>query len=91
MAKKASVGLGKTYGTRYGKKIRDQTATYEVEARKKHKCPYCNYTAVRRVTTGVWHCKKCDAKFTGKAYSAGKKIANPLAVAQEQIYTGVEE
>ena len=86
MAKK-SVGLAKTYGARYGKKIRVQVGTLEMEARRKHKCPYCNYTAVRRLSTGIWSCKKCKNKFTGRAYTAGKKIANPYAMAKEDVQT----
>ncbi|MFQ5620396.1 MAG: 50S ribosomal protein L37ae [Candidatus Nanoarchaeia archaeon] len=86
MAKK-SVGLAKTYGTRYGKKIRDQVGTIESEARRKHKCPYCNYVRVKRVSAGVWECGKCNKKFTGRAYTAGKKIANPYAMVSEDIQT----
>ena len=34
--------------------------------------PYCNYEKVKRLFIGVWNCKKCGAKFSGKAYTIGK-------------------
>jgi len=45
-----------------------------MEQRKLHKCPYCNKIKVKRVALGIWQCKKCNAKFAGKAYSISKKI-----------------
>ncbi|MBI2652557.1 hypothetical protein HYX00_03780, partial [Candidatus Woesearchaeota archaeon] len=46
----------------------------ETEQRKLHKCPYCHKIAVKRIAVGIWNCKKCNVKFTGKAYSVSKKI-----------------
>jgi large subunit ribosomal protein L37Ae len=80
---KTTVGFSKTYGARYGPRVRDAAAALEVSARAHYKCPYCSYTQVKRVSTGVWHCKKCDAKFTGRAYSADKKFASPYALETE--------
>ncbi len=80
MVKKQAVGFSKTYGARYGPRIRDAVAALEVSARSEYKCPYCNYVQVKRVTTGVWQCKKCNNKFTGRAYSADKKFASPYAL-----------
>jgi ribosomal protein L37AE/L43A len=28
---------------------------------------------VKRVAVGIWFCKKCKAKFTGKAYTLAKE------------------
>jgi large subunit ribosomal protein L37Ae len=64
------VAAGKTFGTRYGRQNRDQYAALAVEARKKHKCPYCNYIQVKRLaSSGIWECRKCTAKFTARAYT----------------------
>ena len=33
------------------------------------KCPKCETRgSIHRISTGIWHCKKCGAKFTGGAY-----------------------
>ena len=53
----------------------EKLAKIEKEQRKKHKCPYCSALRVRRVSFGIWRCEKCNAKFTGKAYSVEKKIS----------------
>ena len=64
------VALGKTFGTRYGRQNRDAYAAIAVEARKKHKCPYCSYYQVKRLaSSGIWECRKCASKFTGRAYT----------------------
>ena len=47
-----------------GKKINE----IEVFQRKRHKCPYCSKIAVKRVAFGIFQCKSCGSKFTGKAY-----------------------
>ncbi|MBL7051211.1 hypothetical protein ISS04_03555 [Candidatus Woesearchaeota archaeon] len=60
------------FGARYGAKLRKKLAVIEKQQKKSYKCPYCNYDKVKRVFVGVWYCKKCDAKFTSKAYSVGK-------------------
>jgi len=67
-------GSVKRFGARYGRKPKLKFSKIEAEQRKLHKCPYCNKTAVKRVAVGIWHCRKCNAKFTGRAYSITKKI-----------------
>ena len=68
MAKK-SKGSGKRFGSRYGKIIRDKVSNIEAKKNKSYKCPSCNALKLKRVFAGVWHCKKCDLKFAGRAYS----------------------
>ena len=46
----------------------------EKKQRKKQKCPYCGKLTARRVAVGIFKCKKCDSKFTGKAYSVAKTL-----------------
>ena len=72
MVKRATYGSVRRLGSRYGRTLRFKLGKIEAEQRKKHKCPYCNYKKVRRVSAGIWHCKKCGAKFTNKAYTVGK-------------------
>ncbi|MBI2653487.1 50S ribosomal protein L37ae [Candidatus Woesearchaeota archaeon] len=67
-------GSVKRFGARYGRKPKLKFSKIETEQRKLHKCPYCNKMAVKRVAVGIWRCRKCNAKFTGKAYSVTRKI-----------------
>ena len=66
------LGSAKRFGSRYGSKPKHKFAKIEKEQRKKHRCPYCNALKVKRIAVGIWHCRKCNAKFTGKAYSVAK-------------------
>ena len=69
-----NLGSAKRFGARYGRKTKLKFSKVEKEQRKLHKCPYCNKIAVKRIALGIWGCRKCNAKFTGKAYSVSKKI-----------------
>lgn len=84
MEKIQKLGSAKRFGARYGTRSKYQFAKIEREQRKKHKCPYCNKIAVKRVFVGVWHCRKCNSKFTGKAYSITKSIVFEKAPAETQ-------
>ena len=67
MATKKSRTTGR-FGTRYGKTPKNKVAKIESEMRMGHKCPYCNKKNVKREFAGVWKCRSCKVKFTGKAY-----------------------
>jgi len=62
------VGSAGRFGARYGKKIRKKIADIEAKQKAWHKCPYCSKFKVKRVSSGIWKCKSCSSKFTGKAY-----------------------
>ncbi|TFG07354.1 MAG: 50S ribosomal protein L37ae [Promethearchaeota archaeon] len=70
MGKTKKVGLTGRYGTRYGATVRKRIrAAMEKMKGGKIKCPRCiTLGSVYRVSTGIWHCKKCGATFTGGAY-----------------------
>ena len=74
VAKEKSYGSVKRFGARYGRTVKYKLSKIEAELKKKHKCPYCHSLAAKRVAAGIWRCKKCKSKFTGKAYSIAKKI-----------------
>ena len=59
----------KRFGARYGRRTKKKFAQIETQHRSKHKCPYCNKVGVKRVSAGIWECRKCQQKFTGKAYT----------------------
>lgn len=75
MVTKEKAKTTRRFGPRYGRTVKLRLAKIEEEQRKKHKCPYCHKPAVKRLAAGIWFCKKCKTKFTGKAYSIAKKIS----------------
>ncbi|MBS3122473.1 50S ribosomal protein L37ae [Candidatus Woesearchaeota archaeon] len=70
---KEKIGSIRRFGARYGRTPRLRFGKIEQEQRKHHKCPYCMNVTVKRLSAGIWECKKCNAKFTGKAYTIGKR------------------
>lgn len=74
MVVEEKLGAAKRFGARYGKRVKDKFIKIEQLHREKKQCPYCNKIAVKRVAVGIWQCRKCGVKFTGKAYNIAKKI-----------------
>jgi len=74
MVNTKKLGSVKRFGPRYGKKGKVKLAKIEAIQRGKHQCPYCHAWKVRRIASGIWECRKCDSKFTGKSYSIKKVI-----------------
>ena len=62
------VGPSGRFQARYGVRARTQIRNVEIQQRIKHNCPKCGHRNVKRVSTGIWECKKCGAKFAGGAY-----------------------
>lgn len=91
MALDKSLTSGKRFGSRYGRRIRHKFSKIEAEQRKGHKCPYCSDNRVSRISVGIWNCKKCGSKFTGKAYTVSKKIVVNEEVKKEIIEEVEEE
>jgi large subunit ribosomal protein L37Ae len=88
--KKRTLGTAKRFGVRYGSTGKYKLAKIEEEYRKKPLlCPYCGKQKVKRVSYGIWECRKCLAKFTGKAYSIKKKIVfeeeKPAIVEEREV------
>ena len=69
---KSELGTAKRFGARYGRKTKHLFASIEREQKRAYKCPYCNNIKVKRVSAGIWRCRKCNLKFTNKAYTIGK-------------------
>jgi len=62
------VGSAGRFKARYGRKLRKKVTEIEKKLKQWHKCPYCNKKRVKRLAAGIWFCKSCNSKFTGKAY-----------------------
>jgi ribosomal protein eL43 len=73
MATVKKVGSVKRFGARYGRTVKEKVGKIEEEQRKKHKCPYCLGVKVRRTSTGIWHCERCNATFASRAYTVAKR------------------
>lgn len=85
MAVEKRYGSIKRFGARYGRTLKERLAKVESVQRGKHKCPYCNSLKAKRLSTGIWHCRKCNAKFTGKAYSIKKVISTEEKVVAKKV------
>ena len=59
-------------GARYGRKIRTKIAKVEATQRKKQDCIFCNGKA-KRLSKGIWLCKKCNKKFAHHTYILPEK------------------
>lgn len=62
------IGSMGRFGPRYGKRVKKINSPIEKIQKQRHKCPYCERSAVKRVASGIWTCRKCNAKFSGGAY-----------------------
>ncbi|MEM5872151.1 MAG: 50S ribosomal protein L37ae [Candidatus Aenigmatarchaeota archaeon] len=71
MAKTKKVSTAGRFGVRYGKGVRDRIIEIEKVQKVKHICPQCFKKTLKRISPGIWYCKKCGLKFAGKAYEPG--------------------
>lgn len=88
MAKKLGLGPVRRFGPRYGRTVKHKLAKIEAEQKKKHTCPYCDRSAVKRKAAGIWHCNKCESTFTARAYTVGSRPSaskRKLEVVAEEI------
>lgn len=69
MAKRTKkVGSVGRYQARYGVRSRSRVRNIELIQKKLHPCPSCGKVAVKRVSTSIWQCRKCNTKFAGGSY-----------------------
>lgn len=67
--RKSKSGISGRFGARYGTTLRKRWRNVMALEKGKIKCPRCEMKGyVHRTSTGIWHCDKCDATFTGGAY-----------------------
>lgn len=62
------IGSAGRFGSRYGKTNRQKISNIEKHQKKKQICPYCKSPSAKRISMGIFICKKCNSKFTGGAY-----------------------
>jgi large subunit ribosomal protein L37Ae len=85
MAQPTKIGTTKRLGVRYGRKLRERVGVVESEMRKRHVCPSCKAPAVKRVSVGIWQCRKCNHKFTSKAYTVAKMPSIKAPITDEDL------
>lgn len=85
-------GSAGRFGARYGGLARKKVATIERVQRAKHECPSCGADKVRRSSTGIWTCRKCDHTFAGGAYTpqtgAGRGAKKTLRGINDKLVRG---
>ena len=63
------VGSAGRFGARYGKRVRSKVTEIEKRQKQKQRCPNCRRLTIKRLASGIYLCKKCNLKLTGKAYT----------------------
>ncbi|WXG40790.1 MAG: 50S ribosomal protein L37ae [Candidatus Freyarchaeum deiterrae] len=91
MPRTKKVGIAGRFGVRYGTKVRKRVKTILEDMNKSHKCPRCDTKAVKRVSAGIWSCKKCGYTFTGGAYLPVTPLGKEKGRAIETITYGSEK
>ncbi len=69
MGRTKKVGSTGRFGSRYGRRVKVMLEKIERKQRALYVCPSCKRKSLKRVSVGIWKCKKCNAKFAGGAYS----------------------
>ncbi len=67
MPRTKKVGIAGKHGARYGLRVRKRNIEIG-KLRKARKCPKCLKPGLKRLSAGIWECRKCGLKFAGKAY-----------------------
>ena len=72
------VGSAGKFGVRYGMRLRRKWLEVDKKQRTLHECPVCRRKSVKRLSTGIWVCRKCGTKFAGGAYLPHTNIAKTV-------------
>ena len=62
-------GITGKYGVRYGASLRKTVKKMEISQHATYTCVFCGKDAIKRVATGIWHCKACKKTVAGGAYT----------------------
>ena len=69
MGKKKKVGSTGRLGAKYGRRVRVMLKKAEDKQKALYICPSCKKKSLKRVSAGIWQCRKCNTKLAGGAYS----------------------
>ena len=88
MGRTKKAGRAGRFGARYGVTLRQRVAQIEANMKMLHKCPSCQTKAVRRLSTGIWTCRKCGHTYTGGAYVPATDAQKILRSFRERSASG---
>lgn len=68
------MSFGPRWRTRGGATLRKRWTRVVSTLRRRHKCPKCSAKKVKRLSVGIWRCRKCGFTFAGGAYQPQTKL-----------------
>lgn len=78
------------FGTRYGSRLRKRIREIDATTKVAHRCPRCRVYAVRKLSGGIWKCRKCANTFTGGAWqpqtNAARRAMGSIRQIEERRY-----
>ncbi len=54
---------------RYGVTTRKKVESIRMKSSQRYKCPRCKTFSMKRISSGLWKCKKCGLVVASDAYS----------------------
>lgn len=69
MGKTKKLGSVARFRERGGASLRKVRAKIERALKRAYECPQCQQVAVKRLSVGIWKCRKCGYMFAGGAYT----------------------
>lgn len=81
------------YGARYGTGIRKRIIKVERKQNVKEICPKCGFKRLKRISSGIFICRKCALKFAGGAYFPHTLTGGIVGkmIAQKSFSSGISE
>ena len=81
------------YGARYGTGIRKRIIKVEKKQKVKEACPKCGFKRLKRISSGIFICRKCALKFAGGAYFPNTLTGGIVGkmIAQKSFSSGISE
>ncbi len=76
MARKKESGA---LGVKYGFSLRERYVRVLKKRKARYNCPRCGTGFLKRLSIGVWSCRKCGYTFAGGAYEPVTKTGETAA------------
>ncbi|KAK0638665.1 60S ribosomal protein L37a [Cercophora newfieldiana] len=64
--------------TRYGSSLRKQMKRLETPQHARYLCTFCGKKTVKRVSVGIWNCRRCNKTMAGGAYLLSTPTASSV-------------